>query len=260
MQRCSRVPAHGPGCARCCAWARKHSRHSRHGSWPRSCATRSLQQSRSLRCVTIADSAINFERTVEHAPGDIAEGFGRYYPREFARYLGIARSELMEAQNHLDAAARRGAMAPGVFERCWTLSRRALGATTHLMQSVLVATRHVERRGQAGREVASNRRTPTPRADLVARPHFVRAPSLVRAPRHLAPHRAPCTEHLAPVPSVVSRAPWHRCSSSYCTASFLLSSHSFRVSATFFAAILRYDNRTLVPSERAPRFGVVAKL
>jgi four helix bundle protein len=77
------------------------------------------------------------ERAVEHAPGDIAEGFGRYYPREFARYLGIARSELMEAQNHLDAAARRGAIAPEVFEQCWTLSRRALGATTRLMQSAL---------------------------------------------------------------------------------------------------------------------------
>jgi four helix bundle protein len=98
------------------------------------------------------------ERAVEHAPGDIAEGFGRYYPREFARYLAIARSELMEAQNHLDAAARRGAMAPDVFERCWTLSRRALGATTRLMQAVLQrsdAPRGTAARGRQGGRVKS---------------------------------------------------------------------------------------------------------
>jgi four helix bundle protein len=98
------------------------------------------------------------ERAVEHAPGDIAEGFGRYYPREFARYLGIARSELMEAQNHLDTAARRGAIPPEVFERCWTLSRRALGATTPLMQSVLQRSdppRRTPRTGRQGGRVES---------------------------------------------------------------------------------------------------------
>jgi four helix bundle protein len=36
-------------------------------------------------------------RTTAH----IAEGFGRFFPADFARFCGIARSSLMESQNHL---------------------------------------------------------------------------------------------------------------------------------------------------------------
>jgi len=36
-------------------------------------------------------------RTTAH----IAEGFGRFYPADFARFCVIARSSLMESQNHL---------------------------------------------------------------------------------------------------------------------------------------------------------------
>jgi four helix bundle protein len=36
-------------------------------------------------------------RTTAH----IAEGFGRFYPADFARFCGIARASLMESQNHL---------------------------------------------------------------------------------------------------------------------------------------------------------------
>jgi len=34
-------------------------------------------------------------------PGHIAEGFGRFNPADFARFTVIARSSLMESQNHL---------------------------------------------------------------------------------------------------------------------------------------------------------------
>jgi four helix bundle protein len=33
-------------------------------------------------------------------PANIAEGFGRYSPREFARYLQIASGSLHESKNH----------------------------------------------------------------------------------------------------------------------------------------------------------------
>jgi four helix bundle protein len=41
------------------------------------------------------------EDSVSGPPGHIAEGFGRFNPADFARFLVIARSSLMESQNHL---------------------------------------------------------------------------------------------------------------------------------------------------------------
>jgi len=42
------------------------------------------------------------------APRNIAEGFGRYKPREFSQYLRIANGSLMETSNHLrDGVDRR---------------------------------------------------------------------------------------------------------------------------------------------------------
>src|SRR5476649_1451920 len=38
------------------------------------------------------------------APRTIAEGFGRFRPADFARYLEFARASLIETQNHLDDA------------------------------------------------------------------------------------------------------------------------------------------------------------
>jgi four helix bundle protein len=41
------------------------------------------------------------EESVAGPPAHIAEGFGRFNPAEFARFTVIARSSLMESQNHL---------------------------------------------------------------------------------------------------------------------------------------------------------------
>jgi four helix bundle protein len=41
------------------------------------------------------------EDSVSGPPGHIAEGFGRFNPADFARFVVIARSSLMESQNHL---------------------------------------------------------------------------------------------------------------------------------------------------------------
>ncbi len=38
------------------------------------------------------------------APSNIAEGFGRFRPREFADFLRIARGSLVETQQHLEKA------------------------------------------------------------------------------------------------------------------------------------------------------------
>ncbi len=66
----------------------------------------------------------------------IAEGFGRYTHREFARYLTMARSELLELQNHLGALARRRPQHSAVVADLRHLSYRALVATTRLRSSL----------------------------------------------------------------------------------------------------------------------------
>jgi four helix bundle protein len=42
------------------------------------------------------------------AARNIAEGFGRYTPKEFARFPGYARASLIETQNHLIDGFDRG--------------------------------------------------------------------------------------------------------------------------------------------------------
>lgn len=48
------------------------------------------------------------ERSVAGPPAHVAEGFGRFSPPDFARLLVIAKSSLLESQNHLiDAVDKR---------------------------------------------------------------------------------------------------------------------------------------------------------
>ena len=68
------------------------------------------------------------------APANIAEGFGYYDHKQFARYVRIARASEMETHNHLG---------DGVKRRYWTddeasplrqLAKRAIGAATGLLR------------------------------------------------------------------------------------------------------------------------------
>jgi len=50
------------------------------------------------------------EDSVAGPPAHIAEGYGRFNPADFARFVVMARSSLMESQNHLlDLVALRNA-------------------------------------------------------------------------------------------------------------------------------------------------------
>jgi four helix bundle protein len=76
------------------------------------------------------------------APRNIAEGFGRFRPGDFARFLEIARASLIETRNHLIDGRDRGYLASPLYSRLQNLTRAASNATTKLM---LTKTREAER-------------------------------------------------------------------------------------------------------------------
>jgi four helix bundle protein len=68
------------------------------------------------------------------APRNIAEGFGRYLPKEFAQYLRVANGSLMETSNHLADGVHRGYFSREDAARLDVLARRASAATTRLIR------------------------------------------------------------------------------------------------------------------------------
>jgi four helix bundle protein len=69
------------------------------------------------------------------SPANIAEGFGRYRPREFARFLEFARGSLMETDNHLLDGRDRRYLSEALYMRLHNLTRAAIRATTRLLLS-----------------------------------------------------------------------------------------------------------------------------
>ena len=66
------------------------------------------------------------------AETNIAEGFWRYAPRDFARFLAIARASLGEVQNHLQDGRDRGHLDRVELDELTLLSSRAIGAVSRL--------------------------------------------------------------------------------------------------------------------------------
>jgi four helix bundle protein len=67
------------------------------------------------------------------APRNIAEGFARYYPKEFIRFLRIAAGSLQETRNHLLDAHERGYVTEHELVRLVRLDLRAFKAATRLI-------------------------------------------------------------------------------------------------------------------------------
>src|SRR6185369_4177200 len=59
------------------------------------------------------------------APRNIAEGFGRFTPGDFARFLNYARASLIETQNHLHDGYARGYLDAALYGRLLNLSSAA---------------------------------------------------------------------------------------------------------------------------------------
>ena len=66
------------------------------------------------------------------APRNLAEGFVKYNPREFARYANIAKGSLGELQNHMLHAKALGYLSERQYLEGWRLLGRAFRATNRL--------------------------------------------------------------------------------------------------------------------------------
>ena len=86
-------------------------------------------------------------KSARSSAANLAEGFGAFYPGEFARFGRIARRSMIETRNHLYDARKHAYFAPADSRRLIHLTFRAQKATTRLVK-YLDSCKH--RRGPAG--------------------------------------------------------------------------------------------------------------
>jgi len=65
---------------------------------------------------------------------NLAEGFGRYLPKENAHFVRIAKASLVETRSWLLQGKRRNYWPPADDERAWRLSCRTLKATLNYLR------------------------------------------------------------------------------------------------------------------------------
>jgi four helix bundle protein len=64
----------------------------------------------------------------DSVPANLAEGFGRYLPKENAQFVRVAKGSLLEARSWLLQGKRRRYWPPADYEPAWRLSCRTLKA------------------------------------------------------------------------------------------------------------------------------------
>jgi four helix bundle protein len=69
----------------------------------------------------------------DSACSNTAEGFSRFKPRDFARFVRISRGSLSEILDRLISARRRGLVTQSDFDLISSLARRARAACTGLI-------------------------------------------------------------------------------------------------------------------------------
>ena len=73
------------------------------------------------------------DRAAERPCPNIAEGFSRYYPRDFARFVRTAKASLSELIDHMESAEAKGFTTSAETAAIVTLAKRARGAATRLI-------------------------------------------------------------------------------------------------------------------------------
>jgi four helix bundle protein len=78
--------------------------------------------------------ADDLRRSARSAPSNLAEGFGAFYPREFARFGRIARRSIIETRNHLLDGRKRKYFSQQDSKDLIHLTFRAQKCTTRLIK------------------------------------------------------------------------------------------------------------------------------
>jgi four helix bundle protein len=96
------------------------------------------------------------ERSVAGPPANLAEGFGRFSPADFARYVVIARASLIESQNHLRDIVDKGYISEAARGELDGMAEAALKEVTGLLEylrspEALRNARRAQERRMAGR-------------------------------------------------------------------------------------------------------------
>ena len=91
------------------------------------------------------------------AVSQIAEGFGRFNPADFARFLAMAKASLIEAQNHLVDAVDRGHIDEATRETHHKLAQTALRDVMSLLE--YLQSPRAAQNAKKAREKRQTRRT-----------------------------------------------------------------------------------------------------
>jgi four helix bundle protein len=93
------------------------------------------------------DLRAQLKRAAEGPCANIAEGFSRYFPKDFARFVRIAKGSLTEVIVHIGTARDKGLATEAEFKDIQSHARRARGAATGLIRYLETAKRPDEREG-----------------------------------------------------------------------------------------------------------------
>ena len=102
--------------------------------WQLACELRDGIKTVVQPCLSMHDKNLQDQlaRAARSVPANIAEGFGHFSSRQFARYLRIARASAMETRNHLLEAKR---ILPGLaLDALLLLAQRLVAALTSLIR------------------------------------------------------------------------------------------------------------------------------
>jgi len=119
----------------------------------------SIRDSRELHCWILADQLrqlvvqttmrspfaahlwlrSQLQRSASSACSNIAEGFSRFNPRDFARFLTMSKGSLSEVLDHLETAVCLGLISTEEQASMASLARRSRGAATKLISYLKTA-------------------------------------------------------------------------------------------------------------------------
>ncbi len=80
------------------------------------------------------------QRAAASACSNIAEGFSRFNPRDFGRFMNMSKGSLSEILEHLESAKELGLITAEEYVTIGDLTRRARAAATRLAAYLRTAT------------------------------------------------------------------------------------------------------------------------